>query len=129
MGRTLKTANAADSTRYRQMEYVPVPPPLELDPLPLPDPLPEDDMDEPLDLPEPDEEPLLDDPLPEPEPEPLELDPEPEDCAVAGMSLWTQTPSAEKVFVPGMWMATVRVGASMRSTDSTSSSARRSPIR
>lgn len=106
-------------------------PPLELDPLPLPDPLPEDDIDEPLDLPEPDEEPLLDDPLPEPEPdpEPLELDPEPDDCAVAGMSLWTQTPSAEKVFVPGMWMATVRVGASMRSTVSTSSSARRSPIR
>lgn len=87
-------------------------------------------MDDPLDLPlEPDDDPLLDEPLPEAEPEPLELDPEPDDCAVAGMSLWTQTPSAEKVFVPGMWIATVRVGASMRSTVSTSSSARRSPIR
>lgn len=63
------------------IEYVPVLPPLELDPLPLPDPLPEDDIDEPLDLPEPDEEPPLDDPLPEPDPdpEPLELDPEPDD--------------------------------------------------
>ncbi|MBX3410393.1 MAG: hypothetical protein KF859_10975 [Phycisphaeraceae bacterium] len=116
-----------------QIEYVPVPPdPLELDPLPLPEPLPdEDDIDDPLDLPEPDDKPLLlDDPLPEPDPEPLELDPDPDDCAVsAGMSLWTHTPSAENVFVPGMWMATVRVGASMRSTVSTSSSARRSPIR
>lgn len=99
----------------------------------LPEPLPEElDIDDPLDLlPDPDDEPLLDDPLPEPDPDPdpLELDPEPDDCAVAGMSLWTQTPSAEKVFVPGMWIATVRVGASMRSTVSTSSSARRSPIR
>jgi hypothetical protein len=81
-------------------------------------------------LPEPEDEPLLlDEPLPELEPEPLELDPEPEECAVAGMSLWTHTPSAENVFVPGMWMATVRVGASMRSTVSTSSSASRSPIK
>lgn len=117
------------------MENVPVPPPLELDPLMLPEPLPEDDddIDDPLDLlPEPEDDPLpLEDALPEPdpEPEPLELDPEPDEWAVAGMSLWTQTPSAEKVFVPGMWMATVRVGASMRSTLSTSSSARRSPIR
>ena len=38
------------------------------------------------------------------------------------MSLWTHTPSASSVLVPGMWMATVRVGASMRTTDSTSSS-------
>lgn len=101
-------------------------------PEPLPEEDPEDDIDDPLDLPEPDEEPLsLDEPLaePEPDPEPLELDPDPEDWAVAGMSLWTQTPSAENVFVPGMWIATVRVGASMRSTVSTSSSARRSPIR
>ncbi len=99
-----------------QIENVPVPPPLELD-----------DIDDPLDLlPELDDE-LL--PEPEPDPELLELAPDPEECAVAGMSLWTQTPSAEKVFVPGMWMATVRVGASMRSTFSTSSSARRSPIR
>lgn len=118
-----------------QIEYVP-PGPLEglLAPVKLPLPEPEeelDDIDEPLDLlAQPDEDPLLlDDPLPELEPEPLELEPEPEECAVAGMSLWTQTPSAEKVFVPGMWMATVRVGASMRSTVSTSSSARRSPIR
>ncbi|MCE7888103.1 MAG: hypothetical protein DYH12_00105 [Sorangiineae bacterium PRO1] len=118
---------------FDQIENVPVPPPLELEPLPLPEPLPDDDdIDDPLDFPlDPDDEPLLDDPLPEPdpEPEPLELDPEPDDCAVAGMSLCTHTPSAEKVFVPGMWMATVRVGASMRSTVSTSSSARRSPIR
>ena len=39
------------------IENVPVPPPLELDPLPLPDPLPEDDIDDPLDWPEPDDEP------------------------------------------------------------------------
>jgi len=113
-----------------QIEYVPPGPPLDwlLEPLPLPEPEELDDIDEPLDLLA--EEPLLlDDPLPEPDPEPLELEPEPEEWAVAGMSLWTQTPSAEKVFVPGMWMATVRVGASMRSTVSTSSSARRSPIR
>jgi hypothetical protein len=115
-----------------QIEYVPVPPPLDrlLEPLPLPEPDEElDDIDDPLDLlPEPEDEPLLlEDPLPEPEP--LELDPEPEECAVAGMSLWTQTPSAENVFVPGTWMATVRVGESMCSTVSTSSSASRSPIR
>lgn len=114
-----------------QIEYVPPGPPLDwlLDPLPLPDPEEElDDIDDPLDL-LADDPLLLDDPLPELEPEPLELDPEPEEWAVAGMSLWTQTPSAENVFVPGMWMATVRVGASIRSTLSTSSSARRSPIR
>lgn len=107
-------------------------PALELDPLPLPEPLPDDDdIDDPLDLPDPDDDPLLDDPLqePDPDPEPLELDPEPDDCAVAGMSLWTHTPSAEKVFVPEMWMATVRVGASMRSMVSTSFFASRSPIR
>jgi len=82
-----------------QIEYVPVPPPLELDPLPLPEPLPEeDDIDDPLDFPlDPDEDPLLDDPLPEPDPdpEPLELNPEPDECAVAGRSLWVHTPSAE----------------------------------
>jgi len=96
-------------------------------------------MDDPLDLlPEPDDDPLpLDEPLPEPDPlpdpdpeaDPL-ADPDPELCAVStGMSLWTHTPSAENVFVPGMWMATVRVGDSTRSTVSTSSSASRSPIR
>jgi len=114
-----------------QIEYVPPGPPLDWLLEPLPEPEEElDDIDVPLDLlAEPDEDPLLEDPLPELDPEPLELDPEPEECAVAGMSLWTQTPSAENVFVPGMWMATVRVGASMRSTVSTSSSASRSPIR
>ena len=121
----------------------------------LPEPLPdeEDDPDiepevenedEPLDL-LPVDDPLLDEPLldpdmdpdPEPEPDPLpepELDPddalpEPELWAVAGMSLWTHTPSASNVFVPGMWMATVRVGASMRTTDSTASSFMCSSIR
>jgi hypothetical protein len=114
---------------------VPVPPPLDwlLEPLPLPEPEEElDVIDDPLDLlaePEDDEPLLLEEPLPELEPEPLELEPELVEWAVAGMSLWTQTPSAENVFVPGMWMATVRVGASMRSTVSTSSSASRSPIR
>jgi hypothetical protein len=106
------------------------PPDWLLEPLPLPLPEPEeelDDIDDPLDLLPADEPLLLEEPLPETEP--LELDPEPEEWAVAGMSLWTQTPSAEKVFVPGMWMATVRVGASIRSTVSTSSSASRSPIR
>jgi len=106
------------------------PPDWLLEPLPLPEPDElDDDIDDPLDL-LPDDEPLLlEEPLPEPDPLPLELDPDPEEWAVAGMSLWTHTPSAEKVFVPGMWIATVRVGASMRSTVSTSSSARRSPIR
>ena len=134
---------------------MPVPPPLELEPLTLPEPLPdeEDDPDiepeveneeDPLDL-LPDDDPLLDeplldpdmdpdpepeaDPLPEPEPDPDEALPEPELWAVAGMSLWTHTPSASSVFVPGMWMATVRVGASMRTTDSTSSSFMCSSIR
>ena len=127
------------------MEYVPVPPPLVLDPLPLPEPLPEElEKDDPLDLPDPlpDE---LDDPDVEPEPVP-EPDPgpdadalAPDDCAVAsatplvwfsaGRSLWVHTPSAEYTFVPGTWMATVRVGASTFTTDSTSSSASRSPIR
>lgn len=97
--------------------------------------------DDPLDLP-PDDEPLLEEPLvdpdidpdPEPDPEP-EPEPDPEDdpleplWAVAGMSLWTQTPSARSVFVPGMWMATVRVGASIRTTESTSSSFMCSSIR
>lgn len=113
------------------------------EPLPLPEPLPDEEPDDendddPLDLlpddplpldeplPEPDPEP---DPLPEPEPDPEPL-PEPEPLwAVAGMSLWTHTPSASRVFVSGMWMATVRVGASMRTTDSTSSSFRCSSIR
>ncbi|GJQ29683.1 MAG: hypothetical protein HBSAPP03_15670 [Phycisphaerae bacterium] len=111
---------------------MPVPPPLDwlLEPLPEPEPEEElDDIDDPLDLLADEPLLLLDEPLPEPEPEPLELDPDPEEWAVAGMSLWTQTPSAENVFVPGMWMATVRVGASIRSMVSTSSSARRSPIR
>ena len=109
-----------------QIEYVPPGPPRDwlLEPLPLPEPEEElDDIADPLDLPEPDDEPLLlDEPLPEPDPKPLELDPDPDECAVVGMSLWTQTPSAENVFVPGMWIATVPVGASMRTTDSTSSS-------
>lgn len=121
----------------------PVPP--ELDPLTLPEPLPEDDPeveneDDPLDLLPDDpllEEPLVDpdvepDPDPDPEPEP-EADPDDEALeplwAVAGMSLWTQTPSARSVFVPGMWMATVRVGASIRTTESTSSSFMCSSIR
>lgn len=92
------------------------------DPLPLDDPLPDPDPE-----PEPEPEP---DPLPDPDPEPEpEALPDPELWAVAGMSLWTQTPSARSVFVPGMWMATVRVGASMRTTDSTSSSSIRSSIR
>jgi hypothetical protein len=89
------------------------------EPLPLDEPLPEPEPD-----PDPEPEPL---PEPEPEPEPL---PEPDPlCAVAGMSLWTQTPSASSVFVPGMWMATVRVGASILTTDSTSSSFMCSSIR
>jgi len=119
----------------------------------LADPLPDDDPDvepdvenedDPLDL-LPEDDPLLDEPLvdpdmdpdPEPEPDPLpEPDPEPDDAlpepelwAVAGMSLWTHTPSASSVFVPGMWMATVRVAASIRTTDSTTSSPIRSSIR
>lgn len=120
----------------------------------LPEPLPEDDDpdvepevendEDPLDLlPDDDpllEEPLLDpdidpdpepdpDPLPEPEPDPDDPLPEPELWAVAGMSLWTHTPSARSVFVPGMWIATVLVGASIRTTDSTSSSFMCSSIR
>jgi hypothetical protein len=104
-----------------------VPNPPEDDPLldPLALPLPEEEKDDkPLDLlAEPDEDPLLDDPLPELEPEPLELEPEPDEWAVAGMSLWTHTLSAEKGFVPGMRVAIVHVEASMCSTVSTSSSA------
>lgn len=115
--------------------------PPELDPLTLPEPLPEEEPevekeDDPLDLLPDDpplEEPLVDpdiDPLPdwdsgaEPLPELEALVAADPLTAVwfAGMSLWTQTPSARSVFVPGMWMATVRVGASIRTTDSTSSS-------
>lgn len=85
----------------------------------------EENEDDPLDLlpeplpdPDPDPEPDAD---PDPEPDP---DPDAELCAGAGMSLWTQTPSARRVFVPGTWTATVRAGASIRSTDSTGSSTR-----
>lgn len=87
------------------------------------DPLEELDAEkdeEPLDLLD---EALLDpeldegEPLPDPEAEPL-----PELLAVAGRSLWTQTPSASRVLVPGMWMAAVRAGASIRTTETTSSS-------
>jgi len=110
-----------------------VPDPLPEEPLPepLPLPLPEEEKDdEPLDLPE---DPLLE-PLPDPEPDPLPLLPDPLDACVASSrmldtSLWTHTPSAENVFVPGMWMATVRVGASTCSTVCTRSSAKRSPTR
>lgn len=132
-----------------QAENVPVPPLAVLASLPLPGPLPDVEADEPdgeaedekeddpLDL-LPDEEPLLDEPLPEPDREPLpdwdsgaEPLAEPEAFVAAeplwavwfaGRSLWTHTPSASSVFVPGMWMAAVRVGASIRTTDSISSS-------
>ena len=66
-----------------QIENVPVPPPLELDPLALPDPLPDDEPeveneDDPLDL-LPDDDPLLDQPLVEPDADPLpDSEPEPE---------------------------------------------------
>ena len=93
-----------------QIEYVPVPPPLELDP--LPEPLLEDENDDPLDLlPEPLLEPLEGpdvepDPEPDAEPEPeTEAEPLPLVCAVAsatplvaisaGRSLCVHTPSAE----------------------------------
>ncbi|MBX3391105.1 MAG: hypothetical protein KF787_00515 [Phycisphaeraceae bacterium] len=60
-----------------QIENVPVPPPLELDPLMLPEPLPDEEDepdiepevekdDDPLDL-LPDDDPLLDEPLLEPD--------------------------------------------------------------
>lgn len=110
------------------------------------DPLPDDEPDvenedDPLDL-LPDDDPLVDEPLVEPDVDPLPdlepefeplpeadplLDPDEPLTAVwfAGMSLWTQTPSARSVFVPGMWMATVRVSASIRTTDSTSLSSMR----
>lgn len=115
----------------------------------LPDPLPDDDPevdpdveneDDPLDL-LPDDPLLLDEPLvdpdsepdpevlPEPEPEPLALEPDELGAVSPGMSLWTHTPSAKSVFVPGMWMATVRVAASIRTTDATSSSCIPSSIR
>lgn len=121
-------------------------PDLLLEPLPLPDPLEEPEVDpevekddEPLDL-LPEEDPLLDEPLvdpdiepdPEPDADPLP-EPEPDEPLTAvwfaGMSLCTHTPSASSVFVSGMWMATVRAGASMRTTASTSSSFMRSSIR
>lgn len=117
----------------------------------LPDPLLDDDPEvepdveneeDPLDL-LPDDPLLLDEPLvdpdpepdpevlpePEPDPEPLTLEPDELWAVSPGMSLWTQTPSARSVFVPGIWMATVRVGASTRTTDSTSSSSIRSSMR
>lgn len=100
-----------------QIEYVPVPPPLELDPLMLPEALPDDENDDPLDLlPEPLLEPLEEpdvDAEPEPEPEPeADADPLTPVCAVAsamplvaaasfGRSLWVHTPSAEYTLVPG----------------------------
>ena len=95
------------------MEYVPVPPPVVLDPLPLPEPLPEElEKDDPLDLPEPlpdelDEPDVEPEPVPDPEPDPgPDADAlAPDDCAVAsatplvwfcaGRSLCVQTPSAE----------------------------------
>jgi hypothetical protein len=103
----------------------------------LPEPLPEDDPeveneDDPLDLLR-DEGPLLDellldpdidpdpepepDPVPEPEPDPDDALPDPELWAVAGMSLWTHTPSASSVFVPRMWMATVHARADLKVGD------------
>lgn len=97
--------------RSAQIEYVPVPPPLELDPLAVPEPLPDElENDDPLDLlPDPLLEPLDEpdvdpdpeaDAVPDPDAEPLPLV-----CAVAsatplvassaGRSLCVQTPSAE----------------------------------
>lgn len=78
-----------------------------------PGPLPDSDwLSEPLEEPEEekDEDPLVlpdePEPLLEPDPEPdadAEMPlPDPEDAAVAGRSLWTQTPSASRVLVPGM---------------------------
>lgn len=69
----------------------------------LADPLeePEEEKDEePLDLPD-EPEPLLE-PDPEPDADAERPLPEPEEAAVAGRSLWTQTPSAIRVLVPGM---------------------------
>lgn len=69
----------------------------------LADPLEEPDDekdDEPLDLPD-EPEPLLE-PDPEPDADAEMPLPEPEEAAVAGRSLWTQTPSASRVLVPGM---------------------------
>ena len=84
---------------------------LEADALPEPLDEPEDEKDEdPLDFPE-EPEPLLE-PDPEPDADAEMPLPDPEEAAVAGRSLWTQTPSASRVLVPGMWMATVLVGAS-----------------
>lgn len=68
----------------------------------LPEPLddPEEEKDEePLDLPD-EPEPLLE-PDPEPDADAEMPLPEPEEAAVAGRSLWTQTPSASRVLVPG----------------------------
>lgn len=94
---------------------------LEADALAEPLDEPDDDKEEePFDLPD-EPEPLLE-PDPEPDTDAEMPLPEPEEAAVAGRSLWTQTPSASRVLVPGMWMATVRVGASTRSTRSTGSS-------
>ena len=104
---------------------------LEADALAEPLDEPDDDKEEePFDLPD-EPEPLLE-PDPEPDTDAEMPLPEPEEAAVAGRSLWTQTPSASRVLVPGMWMATVLVGASTRSTCSTGSSlnwssTRRSP--
>lgn len=93
-----------------QIEYVPVPPPLVLDPVPVPEPLPDElENEDPLDLlPEPLLEPLEEpdvEPDPEPDPEPDADAVSPLVCAVAsatplvwfcaGRSLCVQTPSAE----------------------------------
>lgn len=93
-----------------QIEYVPVPPPLVLDPVPLPEPLPDElENEDPLDLlPDPLLDPLDNpdvDPDPEPEPEADADAVSPLDCAVAsatplvwfsaGRSLCVHTPSAE----------------------------------
>lgn len=106
-----------------------------------PDPEPDDENDdEPLDL-LPGDDPLdelpepLPDPDPLPEPDPLPDPPELFDSPgvppgpLSPVSLWTQTPSARNVLVPGMWMATVRAGASTRSTVSTISLLRSASMR
>ena len=97
----------------------------EPDELPDPDELPELDMDEPLDLPLPEPDPLpLEEPDPEPEPDPdPEADPDPVAC-VAGMSLWTHTPSARNTLSPGTCTATVVTRLPARAIVSTRSSLR-----
>lgn len=107
---------------HSELVCVPPDPLLEDDPDPEPDPDDENE-DDPLDL-LPEDEPLeepdpLLEPLPDPLPEPLpDPEPEPEPEAPVSpeppppLSLWTQTPSARNVLVPGIWIATVRAGAS-----------------